>query len=178
MGTGQPSRGGGGRDTQGRGVFGARATVFAIGGGSAPSLATEVDMAYGGQIAGSWQALGQLLGRLLLVAIFVHEGATLIGGYTSAAAYMQGFGVPGVLLPAVIALQLGGGLLIAVGAMTRLAALALAVFCILTAVLFHWNFAVRGELLHFEKDLAIAGGFLLLAACGPGRWSWDQRRSQ
>src|SRR6516162_2557602 len=127
-----------------------------------------VNMAVQGNTAGNVQAFGQLLGRLLLVAIFVHEGVTLIGGYASAAAYMQGFGVPGALLPAVIALQLVAGLLIAVGALTRLAALALAAFCVLTAILFHWNFAQRGELLHFEKDLAIAGGFLLLAACGPG----------
>ena len=126
--------------------------------------------------AADLRALGQLLGRLLLVAIFLHEGVSLIGGYASAAAYMQGFGVPGRLLPAVIALQLIGGLMIAFGVFARLAALALAAFCLLTAILFHWNFAARGELLHFEKDLAIAGGFLLLAACGPGRWSWDQRR--
>ena len=73
--------------------------------------------------------------------------------------------------------QLGGGLLVVAGAMTRIAALAFALFCALTAALFHWNFAVHNELLHFEKDLAIAGGFLVLAAAGPGRWSWDQWRS-
>jgi putative oxidoreductase len=123
------------------------------------------------------EATTQLLGRMLLVALFIHEGAILIGSYAPAAAYMDAFGVPGVLLPAVIVLQLAGGLLIAVGAMTRITALAFAAFCLLTAVLFHWNFAVRGEVLHFEKDLAIAGGFLLLAAAGPGRWSWDQRHS-
>jgi putative oxidoreductase len=134
-------------------------------------------MMVGRQSTGNLQAVGQLLGRLLLVVIFLHEGVTLIRNYTSAAAYMQGFGVPGMLLPAVIALQLGGGVLIAAGAMTRPVALALAGFCVLTAVIFHWNFAVHGELLHFEKDLAIAGGFLLLAACGPGRWSWDERRA-
>jgi putative oxidoreductase len=134
-------------------------------------------MAVENNTTGNLQALGQLLGRLLLVAIFVHEGITLIGGYASAAAYMQRFGVPGMLLPGVIALQLVGGVLIAVGALTRLAALALAAFCVLTAVLFHLDFAQRGELLHFEKDLAIAGGFLLLAACGPGRWSWQGWRA-
>ena len=69
--------------------------------------------------------------------------------------YMQGFGVPGMLLPAVIALQLGGGVLIAAGAMTRPVALALSAFCVLTAVIFHWNVAVHGELLHFEKSLFV-----------------------
>ena len=122
-------------------------------------------------------ALGQLLGRCLLAAIFLHEGVTLIQGYAAATAYVERFGIPGALLPAVIALQLGGGLLVVAGAMTRIAALAFALFCALTAVLFHWNFAVYNELLHFEKDLAIAGGFLVLAAAGPGRWSLDQWRS-
>lgn len=123
------------------------------------------------------KAAGQLLGRLLLAAIFVHEGATLLKGYEPAARYMQAFGVPGLLLPAVIALQLPGGLLIVAGALTRITALAFAAFCLLTAVLFHTDFSVRGELLHFEKDLAIAGGFLLLAAVGPGRWSFEGWRS-
>jgi putative oxidoreductase len=129
-------------------------------------------------IAHNFEATAQLLGRVLLVGIFLHEGALLIRDYASAASYMQAFDVPGVLLPAVIVLQLAGGVLIVLGALTRITALAFAAFCVLTAVLFHWNFAVRGEVLHFEKDLAIAGGFLLLAAAGPGRWSWDQRRSR
>ena len=55
--------------------------------------------------------------------------------------------------------------------MTRFAALAFAAFCVLTAILFHWQFADRNQLLHFQKDLAIAGGFLVLACCGPGNWS-------
>jgi putative oxidoreductase len=79
--------------------------------------------------------------------------------------------VPSLLLPLVIALQLGGGALIAAGIMTRFAALPFAAFCVLTAILFHWQFADRNQLLHFQKDLAIAGGFLVLACCGPGNWS-------
>ena len=85
----------------------------------------------------------------------------MLGYYAGAAAYMQKSGVPSWLLPVVIALQLGGGVLIAAGIMTRFAALAFAVFCVLTAILFHWQFADRNQLLHFQKDLAIAGGFLV-----------------
>jgi putative oxidoreductase len=114
---------------------------------------------------------GLLVGRLLLVFIFLHEGAGILGNYAPAAAYMQKSGVPSWLLPFVLALQLGGGALIAAGIMTRFAALAFAVFCVLTAILFHWQFADRNQLLHFQKDLAIAGGFLILACCGPGKWS-------
>ncbi len=104
----------------------------------------------------------------------MHEGWSIIGAYSGAAAYMQKFGVPGMLLPAVIALELGGGLLIAAGVLTRVVAAAFAVFCLLTAFLFHWQFADRNQLLHFEKDLAIAGGFLVLAISGPGNWSVDR----
>jgi putative oxidoreductase len=118
-------------------------------------------------------AAGLAIGRLLLAAIFVLEGWSKLRGYDAAAAYMNRFGVPGVLLPAVIALELGGGLMIAAGWQTRLAAAALAMFCILAAVLFHGNLADRNQFLHFEKNLAVAGGLLALVVAGAGRWSVD-----
>jgi putative oxidoreductase len=127
---------------------------------------------------GSLGSVGLFAGRLLLVLIFVHEGWSVIGNYGDAAAYMQKFGVPGILLLAVIALELGGGLPIAAGVLTRVFASELAVFCLLPAVLFHWQFADRNQLLHFEMDLAIAGGFLVLAISGPGKWSVERNISQ
>jgi putative oxidoreductase len=125
-------------------------------------------------IADRLRDAGLLAGRCLLVLIFLHEGVSLVGNLAGAAAYMQKSGVPSVFLPAVIALQLGGGLLIAAGVLTRLSALAFAAFCVSTAVLFHWQFASQNELLHFQKDLAIAGGFLVLACSGPGNWSLER----
>jgi putative oxidoreductase len=113
------------------------------------------------------------VGRLLLAALFILEGWSKIRGYEAAADYMDRYGVPGVLLPAVIALELGAGVMLAVGWRTRLAALALSGFCIAAAVLFHNQLFDRGHLLHFEKDLAIAGGLLVLAVAGAGRWSLD-----
>src|SRR5262249_38939127 len=124
---------------------------------------------------GTPAAAGLLAGRLLLALIFVHEGWSIIGKYGGAVAYMQKFGVPGMLLPAVIGLELGGGLLIAIGALTWLIAPMFAVFCMLTAVVFHMLFAAGNQLLHYQKDLAIAGGFLVLAVRGPGKWSADRR---
>jgi putative oxidoreductase len=117
---------------------------------------------------------GLLMGRFLLALIFTHEGWSIIGSYDGTLAYIQRFGVPGTLLPAVVALELGGGLLIAAGAMTRALSLAFAIFCTLTVVLFHWQLADRNQLLHFEKDLAIAGGFLVLTVGGRGNWSADR----
>jgi putative oxidoreductase len=117
-----------------------------------------------------------LLGRLLLAAIFLHEAWAKLTAYTAAAAYMEAFGLPGVLLPFAIAAELGCGLLLLVGLFARFAAMVLAVFCLATAVLFHAKLGVRNELLHFEKDLAIAGGLLVLAARGAGAWALDAFR--
>ncbi|ANM06001.1 DoxX family protein [Rhizobium phaseoli] len=74
---------------------------------------------------------------------------------------------------ATIILQIGAGLCVATGFLSRLGALALALFCLATAFLFHTNLASQNELLHFEKDLAIAGGMFVLAAAGPGPISID-----
>jgi len=122
------------------------------------------------------EAAGAWLGRLLLAAMFLHEAWAKLTAYDLAVTYMQAFGLPGWLLPFAIALELVGGLLVIAGLYTRVAALALAVFCIATAVIFHNKFGTRNELLHFEKDLAIAGGFLVLAARGGGAWALDALR--
>jgi putative oxidoreductase len=120
-----------------------------------------------------------LLGRLLLSAIFLHEAWAKLTGYAGAVAYMQAFGVPGALLPFAIAFELGCAIMILAGFQTRLAGLLLAGFCVATALLFHTHLGDRNQLLHFEKDFAIAGGFLVLFAQGAGRWSvdgWMKRR--
>lgn len=123
----------------------------------------------------SLEAGGLALGRLLLASIFILEGWSKLRGYDAAVTYMNRFGVPGALLPAVVALELGGGLMLAVGWQTRMAAAALAVFCVLAAALFHANLSDRNQLLHFEKDFALAGGLIVLAIAGAGRWSVDAR---
>jgi putative oxidoreductase len=114
-----------------------------------------------------------LAGRLLLAWIFVHEGFSLATNFDAASVSMAKQGVPAFALMATIALQLAAGFAIAVGWYAQLGAAALGVFCLTTAMLFHRNFAVRNELLHFEKDLAIAGGMLVLMLHGAGRWSMD-----
>jgi putative oxidoreductase len=119
-----------------------------------------------------------LFGRLLLAAIFLHEAWSKLTGYAGAIAYMQAFGLSGQLLPLAIATELGCGLLIALGFYTRAAALVLAAFCMATAVLFHLKLSDRNQLLHFEKDLAIAGAFLVLFAHGGGAWALDALRKR
>jgi putative oxidoreductase len=114
-----------------------------------------------------------LASRLLLAWIFVHEGVFLITHFDAASAGMAKLGVPGFALIPTIALQLIAGFAIAVGWHARLGAAMLGLFCLATAVLFHTNFANRNELLHFEKDLAIAGGMFVLMLRGAGGLSVD-----
>jgi putative oxidoreductase len=114
-----------------------------------------------------------LAGRLLLCALFLHEAWAKLTGYSAAVAYAQAFGVPGGLMPFAIAVEAGCGLLVLLGYHARAAALLLAGFCVATALLFHIKLGNRNELLHFEKDLAIAGGLLVLFAHGAGRWALD-----
>jgi putative oxidoreductase len=109
----------------------------------------------------------------MIAALFLHEGWAKLTAYAAAAAYMRAFGVPEQLLPFAIALELGCGVLILLGWQTRIAALLLAVFGVAAAVLFHTKLSDRNQLLHFEKDFAIAGGLLLLVAHGAGRWAVD-----
>jgi putative oxidoreductase len=118
-----------------------------------------------------------LAGRLLLSALFLHEAWSKLTAYSAALAYTQAFGVPGKLLPLAIALELGCGVLVLLGYYARAAALLLAGFCVATAILFHRKLGDRNQLLHFEKDLAIAGGLLLLFAYGAGAWALDALRA-
>jgi len=122
--------------------------------------------------------VADLVGRIFIAALFLMAGLGKLGsGYASTQAYMEAMGVPAALLPLVIALEIGGAILIIAGFWTRTAALALAAFSILSAVLFHGDFSDQMQQVMLLKNVAIAGGFLLLASTGAGRWSVDRRRA-
>jgi putative oxidoreductase len=115
-----------------------------------------------------------LAGRLLLAFIFLHEGITLAIHFDNTVKAMSTAGISAPLVVAVIALQLCAGLSVALGILPRVGAVLLGLFCLSTAMLFHTNFANQNELLHFEKDLAIAGGMFVLAAAGAGALALDR----
>jgi putative oxidoreductase len=115
-----------------------------------------------------------VLARLLLAAIFVQSGFDKLMTYAGTAAYFGKLGIPPVLTPLVILTELGGGLLVLIGWQTRWAALALAGFCIVSALIAHLDFSNQMQMINFMKNLAMAGGFLALFAAGPGRWSVDR----
>jgi putative oxidoreductase len=108
-----------------------------------------------------------LPGRILLSSLFIMAGVNKLFSYEATGAYMDATGIPGALLPFVILLEIFGGLFVIVGWNTRLTALVLAVFCVSSGVLFHYDFSDQTQATMFMKNLAIAGGFLLLAANGP-----------
>ena len=117
-----------------------------------------------------------LAARVLLAHIFVLAGLNKIGGYAATQGYMDAMGVPGMLLPLVILLEVGGGLALVVGWKTRWLALALAGFTVLAALIFHNNLGEQMQMIMFMKNLAIAGGLLLLAEHGAGAFSLDKRK--
>ena len=122
--------------------------------------------------------VSDLAGRILIASLFLMAGVGKLGsGYTATQGYMEAMGVPGALLPAVIALEIGGAVLVIAGFWTRTAALALAAFTLVSALLFHADFSEQLQQIMFLKNFAIAGGFLFLAIKGAGAWSIDARRA-
>jgi putative oxidoreductase len=122
--------------------------------------------------------IAELAGRILIATIFLASGLGKIANYAATQGYMSSAGVPGALLPLVILTEAGGALLIIAGLWTRFAATSLAGFAVLTAIFFHANFQDQMQQINFMKNLAIAGGFLLLAVHGAGAWSLDARRAR
>ena len=120
------------------------------------------------------QNAAALAGRVLLALIFITSGFSKITGYAGTVGYMEKMGVPGLLLPLVILTELGGGLCILLGFQTRIAAILLAGFCVLSGLLFHYQPGDQGQMVNFMKNLTIAGGFLLLFAHGAGAFSLDR----
>ncbi|MDE8754205.1 DoxX family protein [Pectobacterium polaris] len=116
-----------------------------------------------------------LVARILMPILFIVAGYGKLGdAYAGTQQYMQAMGVPSFLLPLTILLELGGGLAILFGLLTRTVALFTAGFTLLTALIFHSNFAEGMNQLMFMKNLTIAGGYLLLAVTGPGAFSIDR----
>ena len=105
-----------------------------------------------------------IAGRALLALLFILAGVAKIIGPKPFLAHMAEQRVPGILLPAVILLELGGGILVLIGWQAQWASLALAGFCLLAAVVFHRDWSNKAERTLCLKDIAIAGGLLVLAA--------------
>ena len=123
------------------------------------------------------QAFSALLGRLFLAMIFIQSGLSKMSDYAATQGYMDAMGVSSTLLPLVIALEVVSGIAIVIGFKARLVALAMAGFSLLSALLFHTNFSDQTQTIMLMKNIAIAGGFLMIVAHGAGAYALDNRNA-
>ena len=123
-----------------------------------------------------FQATAMAIARVLMALIFILSGLSKIGATDATLGYMEAMGVPGILLWPTIVFEIGAGLLVVLGYQTRIIAFSLAGFCLVTAAIFHHQFADQIQMIMFLKNLAMAGGFLLLSSFGPGMISLDAKR--
>ena len=117
-------------------------------------------------------------GRVLLAAIFIFFGTGKAADPAGTIGYIGAAGLPfpPLAYAGAVALEVGGGLALLLGYRTRVVAVALALFSMVTALTFHANLADQNQLIHFFKNFAMAGGLLQVAAFGGGRFSLDARR--
>ena len=119
--------------------------------------------------------LVDLIGRILISALFLLNGIFKISNYDGTIGWMESFGMPGILLIPAIILEIAGPVLIIIGYKTKLAAGLLSLFCIATAFIFHNDFANQMQLTSFLKNIALAGGFLILFVNGAKGISLDNK---
>tara|TARA_B100001121_G_C18538323_1_gene549502 strand:+ start:394 stop:762 length:369 start_codon:yes stop_codon:yes gene_type:complete len=116
-----------------------------------------------------------LTGRVFISSIFILSGYNKIINYDGTVGWMESFGLPGLLLIPAIFLEILAPLLIIIGYQTRIAAGALSIFCIATAVIFHSDFSDQMQLIAFMKNIALAGGFLFLVTNGAKGYCLDKK---
>ena len=116
-----------------------------------------------------------VLGRILLSTIFLIEGTNKIFNYEGTIQYMENFGVPGYLAIPAIILEILFPLLLIIGYQTKIAALVMMIFTIVVAIIFHTNFDDQMQFITFFKDIAIAGGFIIIFVNGAGKFSVDYK---
>ena len=116
-----------------------------------------------------------LVARILISALFLLNGVFKISNYDGTVGWMEGFGIPGVLIIPAIILEIVGPILIILGYKAKIAAGLLSLFCIATAVIFHNDFSDQMQLGSFLKNIALAGGCLFIFINGTKDFSFDKK---
>tara|TARA_B100000427_G_scaffold242923_1_gene205863 strand:- start:126 stop:494 length:369 start_codon:yes stop_codon:yes gene_type:complete len=116
-----------------------------------------------------------LIGRVFISGVFLLSGFSKIGNYDGTVGWMESFGLPGFLLIPAIILEILAPILIIIGYQTRIAAGALSLFCLVTAIIFHTDFSDQMQFIAFMKNLALAGGFLFLVVNGAKGYCLDKK---
>ena len=117
----------------------------------------------------------EILGRILLSAIFLINGIGKIFNYEGTIQYMENFDVPAYLIIPAIIVEILFPILLIIGYYTKFSALVLSLFTLVLAVIFHTDFSNQMQLISFLKNIAIAGGFLIIFVYGPGKYSLDHK---
>ncbi len=117
-----------------------------------------------------------LVGRIFISALFLISAFNKIFNLDGSIGWMEGYGVPGFLIFPAIAIEIILPVLVIVGYQARIAAGVLAVFCLMTAFLFHFDFANQSQLVSFLKNIGLAGGFLFIVANGTKDWAVDKEK--
>jgi len=116
-----------------------------------------------------------LIGRVFISGVFLLSGFSKIGNYDGTVGWMESFGLPGFLLIPAIILEILAPILIIIGYQTKIAAGALSLFCLATAIIFHTDFSDQMQFIAFMKNLALAGGFLFLVVNGAKGYCLDKK---
>ena len=117
-----------------------------------------------------------LVGRIFISALFLISAFNKIFNLDGSIGWMEGYGVPGFLIFPAIAIEIILPVLIIVGYQARIAAGILAVFCLITAFLFHFDFSNQSQLISFLKNIGLAGGFMFIVANGTKDWAVDREK--
>ena len=117
----------------------------------------------------------EVLGRIFLSTLFLIEGTNKIFNYEVTIQYMENFGVPEYLAIPAIILEILFPLLLIIGYQTKIAALVMMIFTIVVAIIFHTNFDDHMQFVTFFKDIAIAGGFIIIFVNGASKFSVDYK---
>ena len=112
-----------------------------------------------------------LIGRILISALFLISAYDKIFSIDGSMSWMEGFGIPGFLIYPVIALEIILPLCVVIGYQARIAAGLLAIFCLTTAFIFHLDFIDPMQKISFLKNIGLAGGFLFIVANGTKDWA-------
>ena len=117
-----------------------------------------------------------LIGRIFISALFLISAFNKVFNLEESMVWMEGFGVPGFLIFPAIAVEIILPVLVIVGYQARIAAGILAIFCVLTAFLFHFDFSNQAQVISFLKNIGLAGGFLFIVANGTKDWAVDKEK--
>ena len=116
------------------------------------------------------------LGRIFISALFLISAYNKIFNIDNSISWMEGYGVPGFLLYPTIVLEIILPIFVIIGYNARISAGLLAIFCIVTAFLFHFDFSDQGQTISFFKNIGLSGGFIFIVVNGTKEWSVDKEK--